>query len=677
MKKRILFLYFTICSSVISIAQTDQTNELIRAKEAEIETESFQENNSQEDYQLFDAIEHYTQSPINLNTATENDLNQFPFFNAQLTRELVQHRELFGNLISIEELQLLDGIDAEKIRTMKPFVTLGQTADQRKIKLINLLNEGANSIMIRFQPNSGASNEESESTGSPHKIYMRYKYQYADRIRFGMTGEKDGGEKFFKGANRMGFDFYSGHLIIKTKSFIRQITLGDYTIQNGQGLVLWSGMGFGKSSEVLNIQKQSTGVKPYTSVDENNYLRGAAISAFHRNWTADLFYSSHKRDGNLLSEDQGNSFSSFQTSGYHRTASELQDKKSILETSFGGSIKKKLGKLNFGGIAYYTGFSKMLVKETTLNNLYELRGKENLNYGINISYLYRNIQSFSEFAMSKNGGKALLIGSIIHLHPKLSYSLLFRNYERNYQASQAKGFSENSKTSNEQGIFSSVQLKIPFNLTLSAYADYFFFPWSKFAVDGPSSGNEYLLQLKWKPKRSFESYLHLKTKIKEENSLSEGSALNDITSYRKTSVRWNIRIKLNESWDWGNRIEKSFFQTQNGNCNSGIMVYQDILFHPLNFPISMGIRYALFDTDNYDTRIYAYENDVLFSYSIPAMQGRGEKMYINVRYRINKMIDLWLRYAITNQEKGTQNSTEEINDNLTKKDLKVQMRFQF
>ncbi|HNQ61844.1 MAG TPA: helix-hairpin-helix domain-containing protein [Bacteroidia bacterium] len=677
MNKLALFLCCIICFSKAGLSQNEQTDDLIREKLAELETESFQENNSQEDYQLFEAIELYTHSPLNINTCTENELIQFPFFNHQIAKQLIEHRLRFGKLISIEELQLIDGIEPDKIKSMKTLLTLGSSASQRKITIKSLLQDGENSILIRYQPNNYVEEKNSEERGSPHKIYFRYKYQFADRVRFGITGEKDGGEKFFKGTNKTGFDFYSGNLIFKSKTFLKQITLGDYTVQSGQGLVLWSGMGFGKSSEVLNIQKQGSGVKPYTSVDENNFMRGIAISTSIKSWTTDIFFSSHKKDGNFVSGDPENAFTAFQTSGYHRTAAEIEDRKNILETNMGGSVKKPIGNFSFGAVAYYTKLSNPLLKEISLNNLYDFRGKTNINYGINISYLYKNIHSFSEIARSQNGGTALLIGSVIHLHPKISYAFIIRNYEKNYQAALAKGFSENTKTTNEQGIFSSIQIKIPFNLTLSAYADYFVFPWSKFGVDGPSSGNEYLMQIKWRPKRSIESYLQMKSKIKEENTRPEGSSFNRILSNRRTNVRWHIRIKLNETWDWGNRIEKSFYEKANGESSSGIMIYQDILYHPLNFPLSVGIRYALFDTDNYDTRIYAYENDVLFSYSIPAMQGRGERMYINLRYRINKMIDLWLRYSITNYNKDV-SLTEDANAMKDpKKDIKVQMRLRF
>ena len=270
-----------------------------------------------------------------------------------------------------------------------------------------------------------------------------------------------------------------------------------------------------------------------------------------------------------------------------------------------------------------------------------------------------------------------MFGSIIHLHPKLSYSFVLRNYSTNYQALQSSAFGENSKGSNEKGFYSGAQLKLPKNFMLAVYADYFIFPWLKFGVDAPGSGYEYLAQLKWKPKRSFESYLQFKTKSQEQNASDKTAKFNLTETRKHSSLRWNIRIKLNETWDWGSRIEQSFYKRGVDKNSLGFMMYQDILFHPLNSNIALGFRYAIFDTDDYDTRIYAYENDVLFSYSIPAMQGKGSRMYFNLKYRLSRMMEIWIRYSVStfiNEQPGA-NPTDGSKD--PKKEIKAQIRFRF
>jgi hypothetical protein len=675
MKSPLFMVIFLISLSSEVLSQNGETQEIIKLNELEIESESERVDQVQENYQQFDALETYSKSPLKLNSLSEIELYAFPYFNETQVKNILDHRKKFGDFIAIEELQLVQGFDEELIRNLRPLLSVGALAGQRKIKGRGLIKEGTNTFMIRIQKNLDSEEDQSSWPGSNEKIYARYKYQFSDRIRIGFTAEKDPGEEFF--SNSKSFDFYSGHLLYRSKSFLRQITIGDYSIQHGQGLVLWSGMGFGKSAEVINIKKNPGTIKPYTSIDENNFFRGICISTNFKNWQSDLFFSSHKKDANRISSDTIPIFSALQSSGYHRTEAEIEDRKSLNEIISGVTLNRSMGNLRIGAIIYLTQFSGILYKEPSISNQFEFSGRQNTNYGIHASYLYKNTNSFTEIGRSKSGGMAYLLGSMVHLHPKLSYSILLRKYDRNYQALQAAAFGENTKVSNEQGVFSGAQLKLPWNLLLSAYLDYYIFPWLNYSTNAPSSGFDYLILLKWKPKRNFESYIQFKSKIKQGNSSDNKDKLYHLENRIHSSIRWNIRIKLNETWDWGSRVEKSFYKKGDQDLQYGLLLYQDLIFHPLNFPVSVGLRYAVFDTEDYNTRIYAYENDVLFSYSIPAMQGKGERMYINIRYRISRALDLWLRYSISTFEKELPSSDTPTGQKVPKNDLKIQLRLQF
>ncbi|MCB0381252.1 MAG: hypothetical protein KDD24_08345, partial [Flavobacteriales bacterium] len=80
----------------------------------------------------------------------------------------------------------------------------------------------------------------------------------------------------------------------------------------------------------------------------------------------------------------------------------------------------------------------------------------------------------------------------------------------------------------------------------------------------------------------------------------------------------------------------------------------------------------------YNTRIYAYENDVLYSFSIPAYYNRGTRTYLTVRYKVKRGIDVWLRYGLTHYENLDiiSSGLEEIVGN-SKSDVKFQVRFKF
>ena len=87
--------------------------------------------------------------------------------------------------------------------------------------------------------------------------------------------------------------------------------------------------------------------------------------------------------------------------------------------------------------------------------------------------------------------------------------------------------------------------------------------------------------------------------------------------------------------------------TNNSGRSFGFMMYQDIIYKPLMSRYSLNLRFAIFDTDDYSTRIYAYENNVLYAYSIPAYYYRGYRYYLLVSFKLHKKLTAWARFSQT------------------------------
>ncbi|HUP11814.1 MAG TPA: hypothetical protein VM187_06370, partial [Niastella sp.] len=64
------------------------------------------------------------------------------------------------------------------------------------------------------------------------------------------------------------------------------------------------------------------------------------------------------------------------------------------------------------------------------------------------------------------------------------------------------------------------------------------------------------------------------------------------------------------------------------------------------------LRLQYFNTDGYNSRIYAYESDVLYSFSIPAFFNTGFRYYFNLQYDVFKKLSVWLRWSQTIYKKG-------------------------
>jgi len=691
----LLFFLSGYCFSFsqVPVTETEKNEKLEQKVEDVIEA-----TDAEVDYSyLIEELEVYLKNKMNLNNASVEDLQHFFFLNDVQINNLLEHIKINGKLISLQELQSIDGFDMGTIYMLLPYVYVSGDASDKHLRFKDIIKEGQSQLYVRYQQNiepqigfsaiddsSLAANPNARYLGSPYKLYTRYKYNYYNNIDIGITAEKDPGEEFFKGSQKKGFDFYSAHFYMRNVGKIKALAIGDYHVQFGQGLTFWSGLGFGKSSEAVNVKKNPMGIRPCSSVDENLFMRGLAGTFAIKNFEISAFFSKKKRDGNvnaitdtLANADDQLSVSSLLETGYHRTPSELSKKGTVDEVIYGGNLTYRKRLFSIGVTAAKTELSPKLDKALYPYNQFEFNGKENLNLGADYNYIFKNINLFGEVARSENGGMAYLNGAIFSLDPKLSLSVLYRKYDINYQSLYSSGFSEGSKVENEQGLFLGVMAAPVRAWTFTAYADNFSFPWLIYRVNAPSKGFDYLLQVNYKPSKILEMYARYRNKTKQINNTTAENGLYFLDNTEKENYRYEIRYKVSDNFLLKNRIEYVKYSVGDSSY-TGFTMYQDFQFTPKKLPFSITLRYALFDTDNYDTRIYVYENDVLYASSFPSYYYKGSRAYILLSYKVNRTLDLWLRVAQTYYSNQSTIGTglDEIKGN-AKTEVKAQLRVKF
>ena len=690
----IVLIYEGMTLSLFSQQETDKDkNEII---EKRIELLAEQTESEELDYTtLLDELSYYFDHPINLNNANKEELRGLYLLNEIQIKSLLDHLKKNGKLITIYELQSVANFDVETIQQIMPFVKVGSPEEKPHISLREMRNNGSNEVFFRYirmletmegytpvEDSLLVANPNKRYLGSPDRLYLRYRYRFDTHVSWGFTAEKDAGEEFFNDTQKNGFDYYSAHLYLSKIGHLKQLAIGDYQLQIGQGLTFWSGLAFGKSSDVMSIKKNPAMIKPYTSVDENRFMRGVAstIKTGDFLWTA--FVSSKNIDANINTDSSLTasdfSFTSFQTSGYHRTPAELADKHAIGELIYGGRIGWEKGSLNIGATAIQSNLDATFQKNIQLYNQFEFNSNHLLTTGIDYSYVLHNINLYGEASRSDNGGMAFVNGALIALDPDFSIALLHRSYDRDFQSLNSNGFAESSKTINEQGLYIGAEAS-PFNhITFKAYIDKFKFPWLKYQVNAPSDGLDYIIQTSWKPMRKLQAYARFRQKIKTRNSSIDSLAIEfpEITNLK--SLRLNLNCKLNDDYRIKSRVEVKEYTKGSDEPEYGFLIFQDIFYKPIDKPWSFAFRYALFQTDTYDARIYAYENDIPYYYSIPSYYFRGFRTYLILNYTILRNVDVWIRAARTiysNQE-SIGSGLNQIAAN-HKTEVKLQLRLRF
>lgn len=678
--------------------------------------------NEEADYtNLLDALNYYKEHPINLNKTSKEELQELQLLSDIEINNLLKHIEKTGKLITIYELQGVQGFDMQTIQRILPFVRVNDNFSSAHFSVKEMLTNGQNTILFRYariiEQQKGFTQIDSSDlydspnsryVGSPDRLYLRYRFTYGTNVSWGLTAEKDQGELFLKnnqrnsydwydqgmnpnnsapnifGSNKKpknGFDFYSAHLFIRNMRFVRSLAIGDYQATFGQGLTMWSGLAFGKSADVMNVKKSAVGLRPYTSVDENRFLRGAATTVGYKKIEATVFYSRKSIDANTSDTTETGeiaTISSLQETGYHSTMGELADKDAITQTIYGGNVSYKGRSLTMGitGVNYElnTDYTRTL----SLYNKYEFSARQNANIGFDYNFVFRNFNFFGEQSMSQNGGMAFVNGAFISLDPRLSMTILHRNYQRNFQNLLSNGFAENTMAVNEKGFFVGINAKPFRTISLSAYYDRFEFNWLKYQVNAPSIGNDYLAQINYTPSKKFDAYFRIRSRNKFKNT-SIDEDIDFIVPVKQTNYRLNLSYSILPSLKLKNRIELTDYKFNDNKTMKGYVVYQDIAYSKMGVPFSVTLRYALFQTDNYDTRIYAYENEMPGVYSIPSYYFKGSRFYILIDYNITRNIELWVRYSQTvydNKDMISEGSLTEINGN-TRSEIKAQVRFKF
>ena len=620
----------------------EQQLEDITAANEDIETE---------DDTFMQQMNFFLKHPVNLNDADAGVLEQLNLLSPVQIANLLSYRKLFGNFISIYELQAIPMWDLQLIRKIRPFITVQQKtpgAESFKRRLKN----GDHTVLLRMtetlEKSKGflldTSTAKNYYAGNRQKLLLRYKYKSGNHLQYGFTAEKDAGEPFFKGVQKHGFDFYSAHFFLRNSGMIQSLALGDFSVNLGQGLIQWQSLAFGKGGEMMNIKRQSDVLRPYNSSGEIVFNRGAGITLQKKNWETTGFISYRKTDASINEEGE---VTALQLSGYHRTTNEIAGKGSEGQLSFGGNVSYSSEKLHLGANLVHYVMEHPILKPHYWYNKYALSGTNLSNYSLDYSYTYKNLHFFGEAAIDKNADKAFVNGLLINTDSKVAMSFLYRNISKGYQSLYGNAFTENTYPTNESGFFSAITLNPSDFLRIDAYADFYHFPWLKYRTDAPTSGSEYMIQLKYKPNKQVEIFSRFRYQNKPINYNPDDLFLNPVVGRPKQSLRTQFNYKIDSRFTFRSRVDLSWFDKRGLEPQKGFLTFADILYKPLLRPFSGNLRISYFETDGYDSRIYAFENDVLYGYSIPAFFDKGYHYYVNLHYKFSRKLSCWARFSQT------------------------------
>jgi len=557
------------------------------------------------DYEeLQEELMEFAVEPIDLNNSTEAELMRLRFLTPQQTDAILlyAYKHPFE---TVEELDLISELQPYEVRNLKAFVTVKSKESDYQMYAKEVFSYAKHEVTARVD----VRNIENYNN-DPVYGQFKYKFNYQNRVQFGAGLCRNAGVP----AKEMSYGAYLQ--LNDIAPHLHTLVAGNYQASFGQGLVLNSGFHMGKSSYVLTAGNAPEGLKKYSSAGRAA-LHGAG---------ATLEFGDITRLKTEVSVLYGMSRSN-DSAWKHTIGANL-------------TFKHRLLKVGVTAVENLYSDSLRYYYETAKYNQNYFRGNRQAVIGVNFRYNYGWFDLFGEVAAAQNKkwGYGTEIGCRFLPVSDVGLVVLCRYYSPTFDNTMGYGFSETSRINDEHGIYLGADIKRLKNWRFEVYGDVFRFSGIKYGINfAPSMGYDVMGQAEWLPQRDWSMNWRLRARDKGKKGVYSLRY-----QFNWASSGWQLRTQADANFGKDHRPDK-----ETPVLTYGISVHQDIQYRFSQVPIVLQMRLQGFDVRQWDNRLYVYENDVLYAFSIPATYGTGGRFYLNFRWRILPQLALYLRVSET------------------------------
>jgi hypothetical protein len=592
-------------------------------------------------------LHELAEDPVRINSSTEDEVSRLFFLTDFQIKAIIDYAHSSGRIVTVYEIANIPGFDRETTEMIVPFITI-----EDKVREISKPGKFNSTVLTNLSVRSGG--KDTTDLGSQLKLLSKYKF-IAGSFSGGFTIEKDAGEKFLSSDTKRP-DFLSSWMAYNGKGFIKRIIIGDFSARFGQGTNINTGMRMGLSLTSPGYMSAGSEIRPYTSTDENNFFRGMASEFSFKDLTLSLVYSANQIDA--TSGSGNGQIESFYTSGLHNTSSLMLKKDMITDHSYGISVSYNRKNLRTGMIWSEDRLSLPLVNESPdPQSIYNFSGNRNSLYSFYYNFLVNKFLLYGEISLNESFRHSLVQGITLRLSGRLSVNFLYRDYQPGYYSLHGKGPGGNSGTGNLRGLTGNFTFEAARHLFISAGCDLQYYPWLKYRSDSPSSGIRQEIRMKYLPsdKLTLEVLYNFRSSMNDD---PDDTGVQSHKELRTNNIRGSVRYSPVGRLMLGTRMD---YKTASPGRSTGVLLYQDLTYSFSKAPVTFWFRYCLFSTESWDTRLYTYENDLLYSFSVPALAGEGSRRYFMVKWSPGDHVDFRFKYGITSiSESSSYKNSDEL-----------------
>lgn len=622
-------------------------------------------------------LEEMAQHPVNLNTATREELERMPFLTASQVEDILFYIYRYGQLKSMSELTLISSIDWYQRQLMSCFFYVADDGSKPAFpSLKNIAQYGKHEVMgmlkVPFYERKGDASGTGGYLGYPYKHGLRYQFRYGNSVKLGLVASQDAGEPFFGGRNTMGYDFYSFYLQVKNLGRWKNITLGRYRLNVGLGLILNNDFGFGKLSALTSLGRSSSCIiRGHSSRSSANYLQGAAATYTLLKGLELTGFLSYRQIDATLSADGGGIKTILKT-GLHRTVNEIAKQKVASNTLVGGNISYRHQGWHIGGTAFYTSFSLPLTpNKSQLYKRFAPEGNAFWNASISYGYISHRLTLSGETATGDCGSIATLNAASYLCSDHFTLMALHRFYSARYYSLFSNSFSEGSDVQDENGVYLGFTWIPAHHWSITAYSDFAYFAWPKYQTRESTQSWDNLLNILFQPSRVLTVGGRFRYKDKA------GTTTGRLRLYATISQkRWSAKT----SFDYTMSQAESTMKNEGDELSKGYMVSEHIGWEWKWKQLKGTLRGCLgyFHTSDFASRIYAYEPGLLYQMSFGSYYGEGIRYALVARSEIGSHLLLIAKLGTTDyfDRSHISSGLQEISRS-SQTDLEIQVKWKW
>lgn len=575
--------------------------------------------------------------PVMLNSGTEEVISRLFFLTWYQQQSLTDYIRRMGSIVSVNEIAYLPGFDRELARLMEPFITLSEGSSKE------------DSSYSRTRVAAGYIFSQSyvadDLPGPPWKAYLRGETGNK-RVRAGFTSEKDQGEPLLY--NSFMPDYLSGYISFNTGGYISNITAGDFRVRFGQGLTSWTGYQAGVSSLSPLQIKGKASISPYGSTNENNFFRGVGITAGKENHTILAYLSVNRIDASVEQDEHtGEEFiRSFYSAGLHNSETTLEKRDRVTSSSAGISYSVNGRRLRTGLSATASHFSLPVTGTGESYDLYDFSGTTNIAIAADHSLSLNKTILYGEAAWNPGGGFAIIQGAGFIPAPGSSLNIMYTNIMKGYNSFNGMAAGRETVNNFREMVTLSFSFEPAPYFTLATglvrRRDNWFGQWGS----PPLAITRYESELRYNPSDMTAISVSLRTReLTKSTSVERG--VRAVAESRYTNMRINLSLKPAVPLTLHTRAE--FIWSGRGD-GRGYLLLQGVKYTLPTLPVTIIPRISVWSTTGYDTRIYAWEDDLLYSNTITPFYNSGYRSYILVSAGESSKVIVRFRAGFTHME---------------------------